>query len=84
MLHKYTVVFGNILLKSGHFSGAQVCHIEAPVDNTFGSNFSIIMNEAFAIAYNNIKIHGYSSIREMRNAEYDIYAVFKGHHDDIM
>ena len=80
----YTVVFGNILFKSGRLSGPQVCAVDVSVESAFGDNFGTIMDEAFAQVYDRIKIHGYSSLAEMReNASYDLYAVFNGSHEDI-
>lgn len=81
---KYTVIFGDIAFKSGYYSGPQICCVDVPVPNAFGDNFSIIMDEAFSTVYNKIKIHGYSSLKDMReNATYNLYAVFSGYHEDI-
>lgn len=81
---QYTVVFGNIDFKTGGYSGPQICQVDVPVPNAFGDNFSILMDEAFSQVFSDIKVHGYSSLDEMReNASYDLYAIFSGHHEDI-
>ena len=74
----YTVVFGDILFKSGCLSGTKVCHVEA-------DNFCAMMDEAFAQVFETIKIHGYSSLEEMRReATYSIYAIFSGKQENIL